>query len=60
MFGELGEEARAQLWAESLAYASDIDVEDARWLVQQERVYTDWDIDQLAASLSEVLLEDED
>jgi site-specific recombinase XerC len=23
-------------------------------------IYTDWDIDQLAASLSEVLLEDED
>jgi hypothetical protein len=28
--GELREEARAQIWAESLAYASDIDIEDAR------------------------------
>jgi hypothetical protein len=52
--------AGATLAERSLAYASHIDVEDARWLVQQERVYTDWDIDQLAASLSEVLLEDED
>ena len=34
---DLREGARAQLWAESLAYASEIDIEDARWLVQQER-----------------------
>jgi hypothetical protein len=34
---DLREEARAQLWAESLAYASGIDVEDARSLVKQAR-----------------------
>lgn len=34
---ELREEARAQLWAESLAYKTGIDVDDARVLVDQQR-----------------------
>jgi hypothetical protein len=34
---ELREEARAQLWAESLAYTTGLDPDDARLLVDQER-----------------------
>jgi hypothetical protein len=35
--GELRSEAKAQLWAEGLAYSSGLDVEDARLLVDGQR-----------------------